>query len=140
MNDRKDVDFEYPQEKSSTFEEMIELLKINRAKLNQSNSFEETTQLWEEIKKTYNQCSNVLKTVHQEISLLETQTPNDDIHDQENTTLKFSEALKKLEALTETSKTIPITQIPDLIKQMEKLKNFCFNKLNEEKLKMEEIS
>lgn len=139
MGDQKELDFKEKTEEQS-FEAMIELLKANRVKLNQSNSFEETSQLWQEIKHLHAQCAKTVEDVSWQLTTLEGENfAANYIESLDIENLKFSEALKQLEDLTQKSKTISITQIPELIKQMQALKIFCFNKLNQEKLKMEEV-
>ncbi len=117
------------------FEAMIESLKENRQKLNQSNSFDEISVLWHQIKETYSQCTKVVDNIAQELSLLEGQQFEADGLDE----LKFSDALKKMQELSEKVKAVSITEVPGLIKQMQTLKMFCLNKLEEEKVKMEEV-
>lgn len=128
---------------SETFETMIEALKENRQKLNQSNSFDEISQLWHEIKETYSKCSKVVEDIAKQVSELDVAQSNANESSAEQTldysSLSFSNALNKMQELSNEVKTVSITEIPSLIKQMHELKMFCLKKLEEEKVKMEEV-
>lgn len=121
---------------SNDFDNMIESLKEKRLKLNQSSSFDEIAILWQQIKEIYSQSSKIVEDISKELSQLDSQQIQ---NSEEIVDLKFSDALKQMEELSNQIKTVSITQIPSLIKKISVLKTFCLNKLEEEKVKMEEI-
>ena len=78
------------------FEESLARLKENRAKLNQSDSFDEITKLWETIKQDYANCKSILDQVSQEI-----QFPKEAKIEAE---MKFAKALEKMKQLSDNVK------------------------------------
>lgn len=117
------------------FDSMIEALKANRQKLNQSNSFDEITQLWHKIKETYSECSKIIEGVSKELNELD--EPSDVPSDLKD--MKFSDALARMEKISAEIKTVSISKMPELVKEIYALKTFCLNKLETEKVKMEEV-
>lgn len=120
----------------NNFENKIELLKEKRSKLNQSNSFDEISVLMKEIRELYTECTLILEDVSSKLANLEASTrvlqPLDN--------MKFSQAMDKMYELSEEIKTISVSSFPELIARMYALKAFCFDKLDKEKINMEEFN
>jgi len=116
----------------SNFEEKLSELKDNRAKLNQANSFDEITSLWKQVKTAYENCSSELEKINEELSKNSEST---DSLEQ----ISFSDALNEMQKISEKIKTESISNISEMIKKMQILKDFCLKELEKEKIQMEKI-
>jgi|GEM_PF-3786809 len=123
-----------------TVENLIEEIKELRAKLNQAVSFDEVTNCWQNLKKTYEKCSKMVEKVETDLAKLdENKQELTEEQVKEFEQMSFSIALAKMDEIAYKIKTATISEIPDLMSKMQILKIFCFKKLDEEKIKMEEI-
>jgi hypothetical protein len=115
------------------FEQMILDLESNRKKLQESDSFEEISNVWGEIKKTHEECSKHLSVIESSIRDITSEDSNDDVD------LSFGQALKEMEEISNNIENTPISDLVDKIKRINTLKCFCLKKLEEQKANMEEI-
>lgn len=116
------------------FEKYIEELKEKRKILNQSDSFDEITKIWNEIKQTYEKCEIILKDISNALNNLENENEEIELKD-----MKFNKAFERINLISEEISKTEIENMPSLIKEMKTLKSFCLKKLEEEKVNMEEI-
>jgi len=116
------------------FEQKIDELKEKRKQLNQLDSFDEITKVWQEIKKIHESCEVFLKNISSDLEKLESNEQTESAKD-----LKFNVAFERINQIVEKIATSDIEEIPALIKEMKSLKNFCLQKLEAQKVDMEEI-
>lgn len=116
---------------------MMKLLKEQRTKLNTLDSFEEIVATWQSIKHLYEKCSATLTQVSAQISNLEDSQKTDDINPND---MQFGAAMKELQEISEKVKGANVADLPILINRMKTLKNFCFQQLETEKMKIEEVA
>lgn len=118
------------------FEELISDLKEKRTKLQQSDSFDEMTQIWKNLKEINAKCEVFLKDVSKEIENLENKEEKDfsDLGE-----IKFAEALNEINQISQNIEMAPICKIPEMLKRMQKLKSFCAHRLEEQRVNMEEM-
>jgi hypothetical protein len=115
------------------FDELLIQLKAKRTDLSKADSFTAITEIWREIKALHEECAKILD----EISLKMANIKDENIGAlPEN--LTFAEAMKRMEELNKTVNDVAIDDLPNIIEEMNLLKNFCFEKLNQE-VKIEEV-
>lgn len=123
-----------------TVENLIEEIKENRAKLNQATSFDEITICWQNLKNAYEKCSTIVNDVAADLAKLDSIETQISVEDQEKLdAMPFSAALARMEEISAQIKTATISDMPKLMQEMQLMKTFCFKKLDQEKIKMEEI-
>lgn len=124
----------------SNFEEKISQLKEMRAELVRSDSFDRITELWSAVKKTYAECSAIVEDVEKQLQDLDVPDNLGDALTLELESMKFADAMQEMQQLSEEVKNVSFSKMPELIARIQVLKAFCFRKLAEEKVKMEEIA
>jgi len=117
-----------------SFEKIVEDINQKRKTLSSSNSFDEIISTWQNIKSNHKECEKILNDISKQIISLENIEKDENL----NLTISFSEAFNEMKILSEKIKNAPILELPELIKRLQILKNFCMNKIEQETIKIEE--
>lgn len=114
-------------------ENLLNYLNEQKKILNNSDSFDEIIETWKKIKETHQKCETKIADISKKIDQI------DENINQEILEVSFQNAYKEMKDISEKIKTCNMEEIIPMIERIKILKNFCFKKLEQEQIEIEEI-